>query len=794
MAIRILSSENITGNLTLHSSSNAPYIDFVENADTSDSKARITMDQIDTNNGTLLFATENAGTLYNQVKITQTGNLLLSNDAASFNTANAKLNVLPASSGVYQQWNYSPSNENFSLKLKETVTSGNVRYVFEQINNSTTYPNVLVFNSGKVGIGTDEPSEKLDVVGTSGTTNIRVYDSSANSEVGLKLEGDAKTWTLQNWGSGGDNLRVLNNSGNIVQLWDDNGKVAIGNFNDPDRTLDVRGDGMSIYGTGNYTELMLRGQVEGTGTVRNVGAFNLSIRSDVGGDNDDLKFLRFVNGTYSGIAMQIQNTTGNVGIGTDSPQNILHLKSNDPKIYLEDGNAGTNEKVYVVYPAGSQYVLQTQTDAFGAGQQVYVVDRTGTTVDGQKWYINNSAALVLDSVGNVGIGLTSPSTKLQVNGSANTLCAHFGGQNNTDGHWQGISLGYAENANANYRKVGIVAKAVGDGAARQELHFLVDSNADGGSASIADSKMMIDKLGHVAINLTDPNNYYGDQLVIAAPDENGITITGTGSSQKQYICFADGSTGAQAYTGHIAYDHDGDSMVFATNGGAGAMYIDSSQRVGIGTTSPAVGSQLTLRSSASTGMTILSASNTGECFINFSDNDDANVGQIFYGHSPDRMAFRVGDDTRMTILGSNGNVGIGTTNPGAKLTISGGDIYQLGSSGGYTQTKVLPKTTPNFPSAGSSGTPQNWYQPVRGESGIIYYGNVNNTGGEYRCAGFVVFSAAESNNTPVAITIAATESIGAHMLAFSTASGWIQIQNTYGYAIIVMGRVESFVP
>ena len=99
--------------------------------------------------------------------------------------------------------------------------------------------------------------------------------------------------------------------------------------------------------------------------------------------------------------------------------------------------------------------------------------------------------------------------------------------------------------------------------------------------------------------------------------------------------------------------------------------IDTAGNVGIGTDSPAVGSQLTLRSSASTGMTILSASNTGECFINFSDNDDANVGQIFYGHSPDRMAFRVGDDTRMTILGSNGNVGIGTASPAEMLHVTG---------------------------------------------------------------------------------------------------------------------------
>ena len=179
----------INGNIRIYNSSNAPYVDFVESGAVTDSKARITMDQIDTNNGTLLFATENAGTLFNQVKITQTGNLLLSNDAASFNTSNAKLNVLPASSGVYQQWNYSPSNDNFSLKLKETVTSGNVRYVFEQINNTTTYPNTLVFNQGNVGIGTDSPTYPLTLSGGAANTNPGTVEAPyIGEELAFKIE------------------------------------------------------------------------------------------------------------------------------------------------------------------------------------------------------------------------------------------------------------------------------------------------------------------------------------------------------------------------------------------------------------------------------------------------------------------------------------------------------------------------------------------------------------------------------------------------------------------------------
>ena len=206
---------------------------------------------------------------------------------------------------------------------------------------------------------------------------------------------------------------------------------------------------------------------------------------------------------------------------------------------------------------------------------------------------------------------------------------------------------------------------------------------------------------------------------------------------------------------------------------AGDSYFNSGN-VGIGTTSP--DTRLTVEGTSGHISANIRCEDGYNASIGFSDaSGNWYESYIRYHTDVNDMSFAVNGSERIRIT-------------------SEGNIRQYAATGGgYSQTKILPKVTPNYPGSGQSGTLENWYQPARGESGIIHYGNVNVAGGAYRCAGFIVFSAADSNTTPVAITIVPTESIGANMVAFGTASGWIQIQNTYGYAIKVMGRVESFI-
>ena len=216
---------------------------------------------------------------------------------------------------------------------------------------------------------------------------------------------------------------------------------------------------MSIFGTGNYTELMLRGQVEGTGTVRDVGSWHWSLRSDVGGDNDDLKLLRFVTGSYAAIAMQVDNSNSNVtfagtvksttflinlttaaGIGTTlgdingaelgpgyltvsrddtaNAKQISFYKNNVEHSYLETTSSGLNIGNANVYLAKSTNQGQlffgtadNQYEIFGGGTWGYM----GYNTSGyHRFFGSGTERMRITNAGDVGINVTTPGAKLDV--------------------------------------------------------------------------------------------------------------------------------------------------------------------------------------------------------------------------------------------------------------------------------------------------------------------------------------------------------------------------------------------
>jgi hypothetical protein len=127
-------------------------------------------------------------------------------------------------------------------------------------------------------------------------------------------------------------------------------------------------------------------------------------------------------------------------------------------------------------------------------------NRTGDSGGTTNVTFEESGNTIFSGDGKVGIGQGSPTNSplevnlTQSNGTTGTSgFAHFGSNGNTDGHIQGISLGYRE-SNANYRKIAIAVRGRGDGATRSDLCFLVDTANDAASATLQDAKLTIDGL------------------------------------------------------------------------------------------------------------------------------------------------------------------------------------------------------------------------------------------------------------------------------------------------------------
>jgi len=354
----------------------------------------------------------------------------------------------------------------------------------------------------------------------------------------------------------------------------------------------------------------------------------------LGLDGDEKFHIGFTQNLTNNTAFVIDDANNNIGIGTASPDALMHLKStsSDSKIIIESSHASSSGSVDI----------RSASDRDSS-----VLFREGTTV---KARIKNDAsadALILtDGADNntlflygqaVGIGTASPEEKIHSTGAIVST-----GVNGT-GATAGTERAFIDLV-SNKARIG---------------HFRGTTSAGSGGLQLyTDSveRMRIDASGNVNIGSTSSKtNNVGSSA-------RGLTIS---NATTPVLSLWD--TTNAGYHSHF-YQVEGNSFIrssgsltIQTNAGTVALTLDSSQNAtfagnvivgsGSGATAFSTADNLSIHGSGDSGISILSGS-TSNSSLMFGDSEDNNVGQVDYDHANNTMSFITGASTALSINSS----------------------------------------------------------------------------------------------------------------------------------------------
>jgi len=343
------------------------------------------------------------------------------------------------------------------------------------------------------------------------------------------------------------------------------------------------------------------------------------------------------------------SNSGNVGIGTDSPSNPLHVYSSDNILATFESTDGISEirikdntKYTRLLTVGSHFKIMPND---GVEMAVFEGD-TGIT------HFNG---------GNVGIGTASPSKKLEVNGSyklgTNAYIQYDATYPYTINIQNTASAGDIKLQSANGENKILLQPSTGG------IDFYTNNS----------ERMRITSSGNVGIGTTSPNANAKLHLYNSASATDVALRLTSNANSKTLIGFGDT---VDQTAGAIKYDNATSEMSFEVLNSTEAMRIDSDGNVGIGTTSP--GYKLDVNGSVNTafGATNGYRINTNRVLSQVSGGFE--IGVLDYKTTYPNISFNNDNTFRVQqngstriIVNSSGNVGIGTTSPSQKLDVDG---------------------------------------------------------------------------------------------------------------------------
>jgi hypothetical protein len=513
---------------------------------------------------------------------------------------------------------------------------------------------VVSGSSGNVGIGTASPSAKLEIAGFSTGAGLKLnYGNSSGTieAINFIANGGANgVIGMQMVSAGVGDLWLGGSGGRSLTLYRD-GNVGIG-VDVPNYKLEISGS-TNVYGrldVGTGLDFPA-GTSNAIATFKQAGSVGGIILQEAGGTSNDRILKLNSNGDEQSIEATYRDTgpygnlvfktggsnrmfissSGNVGIGTDSPADKLTVKSPGEVGSYGDGfvfqRNATTAKLVRIYESSADGFLEVRTGGDS------IVSKLSGYSGTPSYFLSN-----------VGIGNTSPTTKLTIDNSPNPKTNHIDmvGYNGTaKGHVGQFSdtlyltSNWYYDGGQYYDTVSLGQAAIVASAGATTTSFIDFLLSDAGASSPA-SKMRISANGNVGIGTTSPS----------AP----LTVAGTAdlawAASTSKLQISRNSTVARLQN----YENGSASTNLALQWEGG--------NVGIGTSSP--GAKLDVN-----GEVVFSPNTAGKNTFTFTTNASNDARLLLKSNTTTTVDIQANGNSYF----NGGNVGIGTTTPNAKLDL-----------------------------------------------------------------------------------------------------------------------------
>jgi hypothetical protein len=494
--------------------------------------------------------------------------------------------------------------------LVSNESNGSIKF------NTNGSEKAIITSSGNVGIGTTSPIDKLEVnggirsTGLNGFTRINDGVLSASRADGLYLIQEANAPMIM-WTNNTERMRISAN-----------GAIKFNNYGSGTFT-GTPTQRLAVDSSGNVIEIPIGGgAVDGSGTTNYVTKWT---DADTIGNS------------------QIFDTGTNVGIGTTNP------------------NYQTAGRLVVDINGSSQSLLGF---SIGTNPSAYIASTSTLTelasVSNPLLFTVGSERMRITSSGNVGIGTTAPSEKLDVYGVVRGL---FSGNPGTGG----ITGKFLTFSPAPY---GLTFRGYGTGTHSIQVQresndaevFSLSLNPNGGSVGIGTTTPGA-KLHVVGEGIFDDG-------------VNGRLTLGFASSQNDIYSTTTG------FGGWKNFRISSNELILSTGGTNERMRITSAGNVGIGTTSPS-GLLHLYKNNSPVVLRLQSASP-------YAYPGDFSIQTGGYG-SNDFIIYDNISSVERLYINLAGNVGIGTSNPAKILDVNGDALINdltVGRGGGNVSTNT----------------------------------------------------------------------------------------------------------